>query len=567
MKKKVISAFLLAGMLLTTSTYADLIDSTSFNADNNTFEVCGTHPDQKENSVIGIQLLKTGIEVEMLRDAENDMLLDLIAYNGESVTGESGKYRAVFKGNGNTGACVLRVATYAGGAIKEISVNYLSESDAVVSLGRLNSKDKATIIEEVNQNGLNFGIEQNIYNDLEIPDFADAIIDLCAKCGEQGATFSQIVALADETVLLKRINSMRTKGMDELEAIFKEFKNEFGNELGCDEYASLDRNNKSFIFDKLVGNQYTTSEEFKEKLNMYVCLLKLKNARHYTEVKNIINQIALMSNTEFSVYTSLGGATESVDKAVCSKWFESFEALKAEIKKVVDNSGTSTEGSSTGNKGGSGGGGGGGGGGTVITSLPKPNNISTQTSNTEKTIEAYSDMENYEWAKMAVYDLSRAGVISGYGNGEFKPGNKVTREEFVKIIIGAFDLLDESAECDFADVGVDMWYYKSIASAKKLGIINGMEDGSFGIGRYITRQEMATIAYRTLGIKGETSAVPQKNEFADCDYIDDYAKEAVTFLHSRGVVNGKSGNMFAPKDNALRAESAVLIYNLINSGI
>ena len=54
-----------------------------------------------------------------------------------------------------------------------------------------------------------------------------------------------------------------------------------------------------------------------------------------------------------------------------------------------------------------------------------------------------------------------------------------------------------------------------------------------------------------------------KTDFADYDNISDYAKEAVGALAAKGIINGVSDTMFAPKATATRAQAAKLVYAII----
>ena len=73
----------------------------------------------------------------------------------------------------------------------------------------------------------------------------------------------------------------------------------------------------------------------------------------------------------------------------------------------------------------------------------------------------------------------------------------------------------------------------------------------------ITREDMAVIIANALEIKGETA------EFKDETEISDYAKSAVGGLYINGIIKGYEDGRFMPKENAARAEAAVLIYNCI----
>ena len=53
---------------------------------------------------------------------------------------------------------------------------------------------------------------------------------------------------------------------------------------------------------------------------------------------------------------------------------------------------------------------------------------------------SFSDVSGEHWAKEAVEALADKGIISGFGDGSFKPDNNVTREEFVKMAVVAFGI-------------------------------------------------------------------------------------------------------------------------------
>lgn len=174
----------------------------------------------------------------------------------------------------------------------------------------------------------------------------------------------------------------------------------------------------------------------------------------------------------------------------------------------------------------------------------------------------FTDIAEAEWAREAIEALAEAGVIAGKGDGKFAPNDLVTREEYIKMIIVAFDLLEEGAECDFADVAADRWSYDYIATAKKLGVVTG--DGeNFNPAGQMTRQDMAVIVHRAfeiLGIEVSGEAI----EFTDGDAIADYAKEAVSILSGAGIINGMGDGEFAPNGILTRAQAAKVIYGLMN---
>ncbi len=174
----------------------------------------------------------------------------------------------------------------------------------------------------------------------------------------------------------------------------------------------------------------------------------------------------------------------------------------------------------------------------------------------------FSDLAGYDWAKDAILSLAADGIINGKSQGIFAPADNVTRAEFAKIIVGAFDLVDGSATANFADTPKGHWSYSYVASAVANKIVTGVSANSFNPDGKITRQDMATICYRALTSLGVEVDASGKVEFADAASISDYAKEAVDVLSSLGIINGKGNNQFAPGDFATRAEAAKIVHML-----
>lgn len=204
-----------------------------------------------------------------------------------------------------------------------------------------------------------------------------------------------------------------------------------------------------------------------------------------------------------------------------------------------------------------------GGGGTipvpVVTPTPAP--VVTPT----PADEAFDDIEGVEsWAGDAIRALYSEGVISGKGDKKFAPYDNVTRGEFAKMIVGAFNLSEMPDEYrGFTDVPSGHWCFSYVEVAANAGIVNGYEDGSFGIDDYITRQDMAVMVVRAAEAAGvEIADAGSSVDFGDSASIADYASAAVESLVKAGIINGIDGN-FEPASNANRAQAAKILANFI----
>lgn len=213
-----------------------------------------------------------------------------------------------------------------------------------------------------------------------------------------------------------------------------------------------------------------------------------------------------------------------------------------------------------------GGSGGGGGGGSAVTPPKNSTYVPPQTTPAEDNKSGFNDIDESHWAYTYVADLLDKKIISEAES--FRPEDRITREEFLKLLIGVMNLQTAANGADFNDVNKNEWYYPYICTAVNQSIVTGMDNGNFGIGMPITRQDMAVMAKRALDKAGKAGGSTDISKYGDKDEIADYAKDAAGSLTALGVMNGSDGGMFKPYNNATRAEVAKIIsvlYGIFNS--
>ncbi len=181
------------------------------------------------------------------------------------------------------------------------------------------------------------------------------------------------------------------------------------------------------------------------------------------------------------------------------------------------------------------------------------------------TVDVFSDLTSAEWAKEFINALYAQGIISGVGDGKFAPNNNVKREEIAKMIVVALNLEETQGEIPkFRDVDENSWYYNYVKIAYQHGIIDGIGDNLFGVGEPATREAVATMICRAAEAKGiYLDDVITIYPFDDKDSISEWAVESVEILRESMIINGMYANMFVPKNNITRAETAKLIYGLL----
>ncbi|MBQ2922579.1 MAG: S-layer homology domain-containing protein, partial [Tyzzerella sp.] len=179
----------------------------------------------------------------------------------------------------------------------------------------------------------------------------------------------------------------------------------------------------------------------------------------------------------------------------------------------------------------------------------------------------FTDLTSHAWAADAINELAKAGIIKGTSETTFSPANNITRADFAILLVRAFGLESDNTE-NFADVEESDYFASELAIARNTGIVGGIGDNKYAPRNTITRQDMMVIVYRALSstLVGEgLRALPLTDEvsYPDFDTVADYAQEAVSFLISEGLVNGKNGRI-DPSAYTTRAEVAVLLKRILD---
>lgn len=165
-----------------------------------------------------------------------------------------------------------------------------------------------------------------------------------------------------------------------------------------------------------------------------------------------------------------------------------------------------------------------------------------------------------------IYDLKTKGVVSGYSDGTFRPGNPVTRGEMAKFIVNAFNLGTNGNVQQFSDVPSTNPFFSYINVLKTEGIISGYSDGTYRPNALITRGETAkfitnAIQKRMTPPNGDWGILTFER-FSDVPYSHGFYGE-INFLAELGVIGGYSDGTFKPSNNVTRGEMS----KMVSSGI
>ena len=111
----------------------------------------------------------------------------------------------------------------------------------------------------------------------------------------------------------------------------------------------------------------------------------------------------------------------------------------------------------------------------------------------------------------------------------------------------------------FSDVSEGNWYTEDVRWAASAGLISGYGGGSFGADDPVTREQIAAILWCYEGKPRADGGA----DFADEGQISPWASTAVDWARASGIISGRGGNRFAPRDSASRAEVAAMVMNYL----
>lgn len=377
-------------------------------------------------------------------------------------------------------------------------------------------------------------------------------------------------ALADTAALYQLMKqSVVTAAINGgIAGIIQNGKLQYTDVLGLDDVAAAAYESELSEKGTAAVNKYIMAKKYDRIGDCTAALRKLILTNRITH--NALADLAVVQANLLADGEELGlslskakGKEKEVSRQLVLNGAETPEALITAYNNIC-NSLTAVTGGGTG----SGTGGGGTGGSSGVFGGYQPSIQPAEAANAAGS--GFNDMDDYAWAQAAVTKLKEIGAVSGKSETEFAPGDNVTREEFVKMILYAFGLMrDEagSAQSSFSDVDQEQWYAPYVARAAGLGLVSGVSDAEFGVGYSISRQDMAAISFRALRYKVSAFDTDIEGiEFTDLNEIGEYARTPALLLKKLQVVNGYPDGSFRPLQTASRAEAAQMIFSMIMLG-
>lgn len=494
---------------------------------------------------VSLLVLKSGVSYGKLLEATPDESGELILFADTFYTASGGAFSKEIKlpSDVKPASFVVVLGDEAFDEADIFSIIYATDTNITAIIDDFNDADtKSLVISFLDSYEAVLGCV--VKNNLKSEGFYSFLASKTTEeDGKEGLL--EISGYYKEAMLKESVSA--AKSIDELSEALNDYSSEKPDEL----FDEIKRKGLSAKLVELIkGESRKDGAETIERLKEAIFLTLFNNATD----RNYMAELFEENNDQFvGVSSSLYAG---VDKQALFRTlaiqaaktpFKTGAELKAAVTSAIKDQSNKPAG------GGSGGGGGGASSGKNIdVYLPE-----------EKF--TFTDIEGVSWAQESIYALTEIGVISEDPGRKFRPQDSVTREEYVKMLVTALGIYDENAVCNFSDVNPESWYAPYIASAYNKGLVKGVSDSEFGVGRKITRQDIAVMIYRGASAMGISFKDGSTEGFADSGEISSYAKEAVGKMAASGILNGYEDKTFRPVSNATRAEAAVItakIYNM-----
>lgn len=173
------------------------------------------------------------------------------------------------------------------------------------------------------------------------------------------------------------------------------------------------------------------------------------------------------------------------------------------------------------------------------------------------------------WAKTPIAQLYFRGVMQGSEGSDglvrYRPDDSMTRQEFVVSMVRSADVdvekyKDTELPFDDADSIAD-WAVDAMKAAYELGWFTGSGKGEKLYAMptaTVTREAAMTMLARSISATSQSDVLEQ---FADAGRVSDWAKDSLTAMVEKGIINGMDGKL-QPQGNVTRAQVAVMLYRM-----
>ena len=175
----------------------------------------------------------------------------------------------------------------------------------------------------------------------------------------------------------------------------------------------------------------------------------------------------------------------------------------------------------------------------------------------------FTDVHPDDWFYDDVMLAYQNGLMNGTSAATFSPDDPITRAQAAAIfyrMAGSPEVAGDSAFTDVTRGPGTAWYYNAVLWAQQNGIVSGYGDGTFRPEAHITREQLAVIFYNYAKLQGYgMSAAHDLSGFTDAGAVSSWALPAMRWAVGRGIISGHGDGVLGPQGTATRAQMAAML--------
>lgn len=192
----------------------------------------------------------------------------------------------------------------------------------------------------------------------------------------------------------------------------------------------------------------------------------------------------------------------------------------------------------------------------------------TEPEPTECPSAAFTDVSEKAWYHEAVDYAVANKLMQGVSATKFAPDLSTNRAMIATILWRQAGTPNAGGgkSVTFPDVADNQWFTEAVEWCAANGIVTGYANGNFGPGDNITREQLAAMLQRYAKAQGQDTSAGADDvlkQFRDAGSISSYAVEPLGGAVSRGIMNGKGNGILDPRGLATRAEAAQMLMNFL----
>jgi len=175
-------------------------------------------------------------------------------------------------------------------------------------------------------------------------------------------------------------------------------------------------------------------------------------------------------------------------------------------------------------------------------------------------VQKFSDIKADSWFLKNVAVLIGKKIVNGYDDGTFKPGEQVTKAQFIKMVVTSLGNIDLMPAEDY-------WARTYIQKAQDLELLNKTDEKTReNYESLMSREDMAVIISKVIVNEGfdENLEKSYASDIKDYESMDSDHKGYVLKAYSKGIITGYEDGEFKPKNGLTRAEAATVIVRMLD---